>query len=112
MVLYAELYFLACDWSVVCSRGLVTGLRLNDNRGKQQFEVSLQQLFSAINKLMKDVRELVSSCLEACLQYMPSVISDVVSLYSPLEFRSVSHYLLHQQAVIMSTLACSRLVLQ
>ena len=60
---------------------------MNDSRGKQQFEISLKQVFQSINNLMHDTTDQTLLIQAATLKYLPTTISDVITVYNPHEFR-------------------------
>ena len=60
---------------------------MNDCRGKQQFEISLKQVFQAINSLMHDTTDKTLLIQGATLKFLPTTIMDVITVYNPHEFR-------------------------
>ncbi|XP_012940011.1 dedicator of cytokinesis protein 1 isoform X2 [Aplysia californica] len=58
---------------------------INDGRGKQQFEISLKQLITAINNMMVYRTDNTLLVQGAALKYMSSVIGDVITVFDPVE---------------------------
>ncbi|KAH9503217.1 Dedicator of cytokinesis protein 1 [Bulinus truncatus] len=63
---------------------------LNEGRGKQQFEISLRQLITAINNMMVYKTDNTLLVQGAALKYMSSVIGDVITVFDKIE---LSHLL-------------------
>ncbi|XP_013378716.1 LOW QUALITY PROTEIN: dedicator of cytokinesis protein 1-like [Lingula anatina] len=63
---------------------------LNENRGNQQFEVSLKQLLQSINHLMKNTADNTVLVQGAALRYLPTAIFDVIKVFDSQE---LSHLL-------------------
>ncbi len=61
-------------------------LRLNDNRGKEQFEISLRQVFVSLNTLMHDASDVTLVIQGAALRYFPTTIADVITVFDPQSF--------------------------
>ena len=61
--------------------------RLNDDRGKEQFEISLKQVFVSLNALMHENSDSSLVIQGAALRYFPTTISDVITVYDPQQFR-------------------------
>ncbi|XP_055899924.1 dedicator of cytokinesis protein 1-like isoform X3 [Biomphalaria glabrata] len=63
---------------------------LNEGRGKQQFEISLRQLITAINNMMIYKTDNTLLVQGAALKYMSCVIGDVITVFDKIE---LSHLL-------------------
>ena len=63
---------------------------MNQNRGKQQFEIMLQQVYDAITVMMMEGDEHLVLIQGACLKYLPTTIADIITVFEPQEFRSVN----------------------
>lgn len=61
--------------------------RLNDNGGKQEFEILFCQLFESINNLMKDGRSVKLVVCDYLINILPSLIPHVLLVYNPIDFR-------------------------
>ena len=62
--------------------------RLNEGKGKQQFEISLRQVFGALNNLLADRGDTTFIGLQtAVLKNMPNTISEVIKVLDAAEFR-------------------------
>ena len=61
--------------------------RLNDNRGKEQFEISLKQVFVSLNVLMHENSDASLVIQGAALRYFPTTISDVITVFDPQQYR-------------------------
>ncbi len=70
---------------IICALRWVS--RLNEGRGKQQFENSLKQVFQSINNLMMDTNSSTLALQGALLKFLPSTIADVISVFDSIEFR-------------------------
>lgn len=69
-------------------KSISDNIRLNDGRGKQQFEISMKQVFSALNSMMKKGSEPQQILVQgSALKYLPSTISDVMTVMDPHEIR-------------------------
>ena len=62
-------------------------LRLNEGRGKQQFEVSLRQVILCINDLMRDTSHATLLQQGAALKYLPNCIADIMTVFDPKDLR-------------------------
>ncbi|XP_059148668.1 dedicator of cytokinesis protein 1-like isoform X3 [Physella acuta] len=58
---------------------------LNEGRGKQQFEISLKQLITAINNMMVYKSDNTLLVQGAALKYISSIIGDVMTIFDPIE---------------------------
>ena len=60
---------------------------LNDNRGKQQFEISLKQVFTSLNALMRELSDNTLAVQGFALKHLPTIIDDVITVFDPQQFR-------------------------
>eukprot|EP00106_Octopus_bimaculoides_P019984 XP_014787426.1 PREDICTED: dedicator of cytokinesis protein 1-like isoform X1 [Octopus bimaculoides] len=58
---------------------------INDERGREQFEISLRQLFMSINQMMAHKADSTILVQGAALKYITTTIPDVISVFSPVE---------------------------
>ena len=69
------------------TNALFTFYSLNDGRGKPNFDMSLKEVFTALNHLMCESNDKVILVQGAALKYLPSTIADIITVFSPQEFR-------------------------
>ncbi|ESO09209.1 hypothetical protein HELRODRAFT_109536 [Helobdella robusta] len=62
---------------------------LHENKGKQQFELLLGQLFGSVNKMIKEGREMTNGVCAMFLNILPSIIPHILQVYNQLEFSEV-----------------------
>jgi hypothetical protein len=62
---------------------------LNEGKGKQQFEISLRQVFGAFNNLLADRADSDSylGLQTTVLKYLPDTITEIIKVLDPAEFR-------------------------
>ena len=65
----------------------VINFSLNDNRGKQQFEISLKQVFTSLNALMRELSDNTLAVQGFALKHLPTIIDDVITVFDPQQFR-------------------------
>ncbi|KAL8560337.1 hypothetical protein ACOMHN_006068 [Nucella lapillus] len=66
-------------------RSRVLFAMINEQRGKQQFEISLRQLLTSINNMMLYKTEHTVLVQGAALKYISAIIGDVMTVFSPVE---------------------------
>ncbi|CAL1526733.1 unnamed protein product [Lymnaea stagnalis] len=62
---------------------------INEGRGKQQFEISLKQLITAINNMMVYKTDNTLLVQGAALKYMSAIIGDVITVFDPIELSNL-----------------------
>ena len=62
---------------------------LNEGRGQQQFEISIKQVFLALNNLMTLNSPEALKIQSSVLKYLPSTISEVTTVFDPVQFSLV-----------------------
>ncbi len=67
----------------------VINFSLNDNRGKQQFEISLKQVFTSLNALMRELSDNTLAVQGFALKHLPTIIDDVITVFDPQQFRYI-----------------------
>lgn len=61
--------------------------RLNENRGKQQFEIMLKQLIQSIGGMMLYTTDRTVRAQGFALKNMPATISDILKVFNAVELR-------------------------
>lgn len=63
---------------------------MNEMKGQQQFEVSLQQFLRSVSAMMSHNTDHTLLAQGACLKYLPSSIPDILTVFNARQLRFVN----------------------